>query len=92
MPNILLEAMTAGLPIASSNRGPMTEVLGEAGIYFNPENPDDICQSIRKLLRDPILRERKAIAAFELSKAYTWDRCAQETFNFISQIYAYSNN
>ena len=39
MPNTLIEAMAAGLPIASSYRGPMIEILKDGGIYFNPENP-----------------------------------------------------
>jgi glycosyltransferase involved in cell wall biosynthesis len=38
LPNILLEAMAAGLPIACSDRGPMPEALGDAGCYFNPED------------------------------------------------------
>jgi glycosyltransferase involved in cell wall biosynthesis len=50
MPNILLEAMAAGLPIACSNRGPMPEVLGTAGLYFNPENPAEIACAIRTVI------------------------------------------
>ena len=38
MPNILVESMAAALPIACSDRGPMPEILGDAGIYFDPEN------------------------------------------------------
>lgn len=36
MPNILLEAMAAGLPIACADRGPMPEVLGAGGVYLIP--------------------------------------------------------
>ena len=42
LPNILLEAMAASLPIACSNRGPMPEILKDAGIYFNPEQVSSI--------------------------------------------------
>src|SRR6185437_8904332 len=49
MPNILLEAMMAGLPIACSRKGPMPEVLGEAGAYFDPDRPDEIAQAIETL-------------------------------------------
>lgn len=86
MPNILLEAMAAGLPIACSNRGPMPEVLGNAGVYFDPEKPVDIAAVIRKLIEDPILRAEKAEAAYERAKAFTWERCASETFNFIAKV------
>ena len=86
MPNILLEAMAAGLPIACSNRGPMPEVLGNAGVYFNPEKPLEIAAAIGKLIEDPALRAAKAKAAYELSKDYTWERCANETFDFIEKV------
>ena len=35
MPNILLETMAAGLPVLSSNHGPIPEILGDAGLYFD---------------------------------------------------------
>jgi glycosyltransferase involved in cell wall biosynthesis len=85
MPNILLEAMAAGLPIACSNRGPMPETLGDAGIYFDPEKPAEIAEAIRKLIEDPMLRTEKAEAAFERAKAFTWARCADETFCFLAE-------
>ena len=88
LPIILLEAMTAGLPIACSNRGPMPEVLGEAGIYFDPENPENISESIQILFNDPGMREQKAFAAYQRSKVYTWEKCAQATFDIINKTYA----
>ena len=86
MPNILLEGMASGLPIVCSDRGPMPEVLGNAGLYFNPESPDDIAMAIKSLIESPQLRMEKARAAFELSKKFSWKRCSDETFNFLALI------
>lgn len=86
MPNILLEGMASGLPIACSNRGPMPEVLGDAGVYFDPESPEDIARALRELLESPELRAKSAKASFERAGAYSWKRCAVETFAFIMQI------
>lgn len=86
LPIILLEAMAAGLPIACSNRGPMPEVLGQAGVFFNPESTIDIATALRTLLTNQELRQKYAQLAFERSRAYTWERCAQETFSFIVDI------
>ena len=86
MPNILLETMAAGLPIACSSRGPMPEVLGDAGLYFDPENPADLAQAIRTLLRDPELRHAKAQAAFSRAQRYSWGRCADQTFDFLVEV------
>ncbi len=83
MPNILLEAMASGLPIACSDRGPMPEVLGDAGVYFDPEDSDDMAAAVRRLVVSPALRASLAQAAFRRVQAYSWERCADETFNFL---------
>jgi len=83
MPNILLETMASGLPIACSNRGPMPEVLGQAGVFFNPEQPKDIARALRELIESPQTRTKLANASFERVQAYSWLRCADETFRFL---------
>ena len=47
MPNILLETMAAGLPVASSNRGPMVEILEENEL-ISPEGVADYMKSISR--------------------------------------------
>jgi glycosyltransferase involved in cell wall biosynthesis len=85
MPNVLLEGMAAGLPIACSNRGPMPEVLGDTGLCFDPERVDDIARALRTLAEDPALRRRLAVAASERARQFSWQRCAQETLSFIAR-------
>ncbi len=86
LPNILMEAMAAGLPLACSRLGPMPEVLGDAGVYFDPERPDDIARALRQLIDDPDLRARVAQAAFVSAQQYSWERCADATFDFLAGI------
>ena len=85
MPNILLEGMATGLPIACSNRGPMPEVLADAGVYFDPENPHDIARALRELIDFPDLRVRLVKASLERVQAFSWQRCADETFGFLAE-------
>lgn len=87
MPNTLVEAMAAGLPIACSRRGPMPEVLEDGGVYFDPEDPKSIADTLRKLIDEPDLRERLANRAKNLSARYSWERCAQETWAFLADTY-----
>jgi len=61
----------------------MPEVLGEAGVYFDPENPDDIAAAIRALIESPALRGRHGRLAFERAQQFCWCRCADETFSFL---------
>lgn len=86
MPNILLEAMASGFPIACSGRGPMPEILGDCGVYFDPERPADIETALQKLAGDAALRERCAVGAYERAQNYSWERCARETFDFITAV------
>ncbi len=80
----LLEAMAAGLPIACSNRGPMPSILGEAGIYFDPEQLDSIVSALAHLIQDKNWREQHAYMAYQRAQDYSWERCTRETFDFIS--------
>jgi len=86
LPIILLEKMASGLPIASSNRGPMREVLREGGLYFNPEHPDDIANTIQQYLYSEQLRTDMANKSYNLGNEYSWIRCADDTFSFIIEI------
>jgi glycosyltransferase involved in cell wall biosynthesis len=86
MPNTLVEAMANELPIACSKCGPMPEILEAAGLYFDPEDPDSIAHAIEKLIVDKPLRDSLAKNAGMLSDQYTWTRCANETWNFVSQV------
>ena len=86
MPNILLEIMAAGLPVACSEMGPMPEMLGAAGEYFNPEQSDQIATAIRNLIISAELRTDLANLSYQKSQLYSWERCARETFEFLAQI------
>lgn len=86
MPNILLETMASGLPIACSNRGPMPEVLGKAGVFFDPEQPIDIARALRELIVSPELRTKLAQESYECAQKYSWQRCANETFQFLNAV------
>lgn len=86
MPNILLEGMAAGLPMACSNAGPMPEVMGDAGVYFDALNPDSITHALHELITAPGLRHYYSMAALERAKKYTWERSANLTFDFLRTI------
>ena len=86
MPITLMEGMASGVPIVCSDRGPMSEVLGDAGEYFDPENADSIALAIQTLIESPELRAKKAKMAFEQAQRFSWSRCSTETFSFLSHI------
>jgi glycosyltransferase involved in cell wall biosynthesis len=64
----------------------MPEVLAEAGIYFEPEDPESIAAALRQLVHNVELRKVLAATAQEKSRAYSWEHCAADTFKFISRV------
>lgn len=86
LPISLIEAMAAGLPIACSRRGPMPEILGDAGRYFNPEVVSTIVDAVVELVENESLRAKLAQNAWSKAQAYSWEGCAEQTFCFLAQI------
>jgi len=64
-PNVVLEAMAAGLPIAANAVGGVPEILEEnvTGLMVPPRNPDAMAKAILRILSDPELRLRLGAAA-----------------------------
>ena len=86
LPNILIEAMAAGLPIACSDRGPMPEVLADAGVYFDPDQALSIADALRTLAANASLRANLSKAAWRRAQTYSWERCARDTYAFIARV------
>jgi glycosyltransferase involved in cell wall biosynthesis len=87
LPVTLLEGMAAGLPVACSDRGPMPEVLEDAGTFFDPEDPPSIADAVEQLIVDPVRRQLVAGRALALADRYSWRQCSQKTFEFIADTY-----
>jgi glycosyltransferase involved in cell wall biosynthesis len=92
LPIILLEKMAAGLPIICSNKGPMPEVLGSSGIYFDPEDYMNLSTQILKLIESRQLRTSLSEKSFQISKNYDWTNTSNETFKYLTNIILDNNN
>ena len=86
MPNILVEAMHAGLPIACSQRGPMPEILGHRGWFFSPDSVDSIYGAVKELLDDQRQRAAHAASAATAAGQFTWAACANQTFDYLARV------
>ena len=64
----------------------MPEVLGEAGIYFDPQDPKSIEMALRQIYLNSALRAELGNKALEKSKRYSWATCASNTLAFITQV------
>lgn len=86
LPNILLEAMSSGLPIVCADRGPMREVLADAGIYFAPHRERSLAYCVERLIRDTDLRSKLARKAYDRSMQYSWRKAGSQTMQFLASV------
>ena len=75
-----LEAMHYGCPVVVSNRSSIPEVVGKAGLYFEPAKLDDLIVKLEKILSDGDLRKQLINFGYEQEAKYSWDKCAEETY------------
>ena len=75
----LLEAMSLGCPVAASARTSIPEVVGDAGVLFEPEDPKAMADAIYSVLFDVNLRDRLVDKGYKREKAFTWKKAARET-------------
>ncbi|MGQ0734660.1 MAG: glycosyltransferase family 4 protein [Acidobacteriota bacterium] len=72
-----VEAMSCGLPVLASRRGSLPEVVGDAGLFFDPESPPAIASSLLQFLDDPDVRPRLREIALRRARTFTWERAAE---------------
>ncbi|WP_423823874.1 glycosyltransferase family 1 protein [Salinisphaera sp. SPP-AMP-43] len=71
----VIEAMACGCPVVSSDRTALTEVGGQAAIYFNPEHVDAIADAIDQTL-DKERVEHMSLLALANSARFNWQTVA----------------
>ena len=72
-----LEAMACGTPVISSNGGSLPEVVGDAGILFDPRDPDELSSSLLAAINDEKLRKKLIDKGFVRVKHFSWAKTAE---------------
>jgi glycosyltransferase involved in cell wall biosynthesis len=74
-----LEAMGYGAPVVSSNASCLPEVHGDAVVYFDPLDTDDMAAAIDNVISDEALRQTLIAKGYKQLKKYSWRRMAEQT-------------
>lgn len=75
----VVDSMQMGVPVAVSDAGSLAEIVGQAGLLFDPRSPDSIAQAMTRGLTDAKLRERLVARGLEAAAKFSWENTAQET-------------
>lgn len=71
---LVSEAMAYGCPIISSSSGPIPEIVGDGGLYVNPDNPGSVCSAAMSVLASATLRRELSKSAKDLVRHRNWSR------------------
>ncbi len=77
----VLEAMSAGLPVVTSNRSGTAEAAGNAALLVDATDTDAIAAALRRALEDTSLRAELASKGRERAAQFNWKRAAAETLD-----------
>ena len=74
-----LEAMACGTVVVAANSSSIPEVVGDAGILFDPKAANDLADILLSLLDSPSERDRLIAKGFDRNKQFSWDKTAEQT-------------
>jgi glycosyltransferase involved in cell wall biosynthesis len=81
-----IEAMACSAPVLSSNRGSLPEVVGDAGVYFDPFDIQAISAALIEIVENEELRASLSSKALERAKGFTWPRAARSTLSHLEAL------
>ena len=75
----IIEAMSYMLPVVTSNASCLPEIGGDAALYADPKNSDDIVTKLEQLLSDEAVRKRCQQQGLVNIQRFNWSQCADQT-------------
>jgi len=83
---VLIEALACGTPIVCCRRRPMTDICGDAAVWFDGKDPGDLADRIFEVLSDPSLREALSRRAVARATQFSWQQGAEIVHRVFAQL------
>ncbi len=87
----ILEAMAAGLPVLTANRGAMAEVAGQAAALVNPDDVTEMSLTMAKMAHDQQWRNSFAQSGPPRAAFWSWEETARRTISVYKEVLASSS-
>ena len=75
----ILEAFSCGAPVLSSNKGSLSEIGGQAAVYFDPNNIKQFIFLAQELIESVSLRSKLSKLGLLQVAKFSWQKTAEET-------------
>ena len=72
-----LEAMACGTPVLASSAGALPEVLGDAGVFFDPTSVDELVGALDRVLADREWRRTLSQKGLARAATFSWTASAR---------------
>lgn len=82
----MVEAMQSGTPVLAGNLTSLPEVGGEAVLYCNPMNVDDIAQKLGQIAKNEQLKSELSAKGLERSKLFSWGQSAEKAWDVLMDV------
>jgi glycosyltransferase involved in cell wall biosynthesis len=82
----VLEAMALGIPVVTSNRGALPEVVGEAGAMVDAEDARGLGEAIHGVLSDPDRATRMSVRGLARAAEFNWDAAARNLYQAYTEL------
>jgi glycosyltransferase involved in cell wall biosynthesis len=82
----VLEAMEYGVPVVASSTSSLPEVGGDAALYVDPRDPEEIAEKIQRGVEDADLRAGLTRRGLARARQFTWQRMAEETLKVYDEV------
>jgi glycosyltransferase involved in cell wall biosynthesis len=84
----ILEAMACGCPVITSSTSCMPEVAGDAALFANPYDVENMAAVMRRLLDEPSLQVELGARGLERARGFTWQKSARSTLEVYDECLA----
>ncbi|MBU2100428.1 glycosyltransferase family 4 protein [Candidatus Micrarchaeota archaeon] len=74
----LIEAMACGCPVVSADNTSLPEIAGNAALFFNSENENQLLEQLNKILNDENLKKDLIQKGFQNIKRFNWKKSAKK--------------
>jgi len=79
------EAMRCSVPVILSNRTSLPEIGGDAALYADPGNPDEISEAMIRVATDKEFRHSMVKKGYDQSLKFNWDDTARSVWSSIEK-------